>query len=96
MRIGIPRHVSGNPFGCVSTATLEVARVADELVVAVAGRRRKIALPTGFAKLEVERVAIRDDELLISFADPDGVDGCDPVRRRPASFAAASGGGGVA
>lgn len=84
------------PLPGLDPATLEVARVADELVVAVAGRRRKIALPTGFAKLEVERVAIRDDELLISFADPDGVDGCDPVRRRPASFAAASGGGGVA
>ncbi len=60
------------PLPGLDATTLEVARVADELVIGVAGRRRKIALPSGFAKLEVERVAFRDEELVVSFADRDG------------------------
>jgi hypothetical protein len=45
--------------------------VADELVIGVGGRRRKIALPAGFAKLEVERVALRDGQLVVSFSAAD-------------------------
>jgi arsenite-transporting ATPase len=55
------------PLPGLDPSTLEVARVADELVIGIAGRRRKIALPAGFAKLEVERVAVRDEELVVSF-----------------------------
>jgi arsenite-transporting ATPase len=67
------------PLPGLESGALEVARVADELVIGVAGRRRKIALPTGFAKLEVERVVVRADELIVSFGPlpdvvpPDGV-----------------------
>jgi hypothetical protein len=51
----------------LSRAELEVARIEDELVVGVAGRRRRIVLPAGFAKLEVERVAYREGELVVHF-----------------------------
>jgi len=47
---------------------LEVLRIENDLVVGVEGRRRKIALPAGLAKLEVERVAFGDEELVVSFA----------------------------
>ncbi len=59
------------PLPGVDPSTLEVARVADELVIGVGGRRRKIALPAGFAKLEVERVALRDGQLVVSFSAAD-------------------------
>lgn len=56
------------PLPGLSTSELEVTRVEDELIVGVASRRRRIALPAGFAKLEIERVRYRDDELVVSFA----------------------------
>lgn len=49
-------------------SSLDVARIDDELVIGVAGRRRRIALPAGFARLEVERVAMEDASLVVSFA----------------------------
>jgi arsenite-transporting ATPase len=55
------------PLPGLDPKTLEVARVEDELVVAVAGRRRKIALPAGFSKREVEGVAYREGDLVVSF-----------------------------
>lgn len=61
------------PLPGVDRATLEVARVEDELVVGVAGRRRKIALPAGFARLAVGRVALEADELVVSFVDAEPV-----------------------
>jgi len=61
------------PLPGLEPGTLEVVRVADELVIGVAGRRRKVALPTAFARLEVERVAVRDDELVVSFGPTEGV-----------------------
>ena len=51
-----------------SAADLDVARIDDELVIGVGGRRRRIALPSGFASLEVERVAMEDASLVVSFA----------------------------
>lgn len=75
--------------GLDPAAQLEVARVADELIVGVGGRRRKIALPRGFAKLEVGRVAIRDGQLVVCFDPPDPSD--PPVSPdRPAPRAAPS------
>ena len=59
------------PLPGVDPSTLEVSRVADELVIGIAGRRRKIALPAGFAKLEVDRVALRDEQLVVTFVDAD-------------------------
>lgn len=59
------------PLPGIDPGTLDVARVEDELVVGVAGRRRKLALPVGFSKLEVESVAVRDEVLIVSFSDPD-------------------------
>jgi len=51
-----------------SAADLDVARIDDELVIGIGGRRRRIALPSGFASLEVERVAMEDASLVVSFA----------------------------
>ena len=59
---------------------LDVSRVDDELVVSVADRRRKIALPVGFSKLEVGRVSYRDEDLVVIFVEPDELDVTD-VRR---------------
>ena len=57
------------PLPGLDRDALEVMRVEDELVLTVAGRRRKIALPVAFAKLDVDRVSYRDDDLLVSFSD---------------------------
>jgi hypothetical protein len=48
-------------------SALDVARIDDELVVGIAGRRRRIALPAAFARLEVERVSVDGEELVIAF-----------------------------
>ena len=78
LRLRFERDVDGArvrlPLPGVDPETLEVARVADELVIGVGGRRRKIALPAGFAKLEVERVALRDEQLVVFFSAADGPD----------------------
>jgi arsenite-transporting ATPase len=58
------------PLPGLDPRTLEVTRVEDELLVGVAGRRRKIALPAGFSRLEVEGVAYRGSELVVSFQSP--------------------------
>jgi len=81
LRLRFERDAEGTrvrlPLPGLDPAKLEVARVEDELVVAVAGRRRRIALPVGFSKLEVERVAYRDEQLVVAFASA-----CEP---RPAA-----------
>ncbi len=60
------------PMNGRSGKTVEVLRVDDELVIGVEGRRRRIALPAGFASLEVERVLVESGELVVTFAnDPD-------------------------
>jgi len=56
------------PLPGLDPKALDVTRIEDELVIGVAGRRRKIALPVGFAKLEVERLAYRDEQLIVSFS----------------------------
>jgi arsenite-transporting ATPase len=58
------------PLPGLDPEKLEVSRIEDELVVGVAGRRRKIALPVGFSKLEVDRVSYREEHLVVSFAEP--------------------------
>jgi len=63
------------PLPGVDPSELEVARVEDELVVGVASRRRKIALPAGFARLEIEQVSIRNDQLVVRFGEPGILDG---------------------
>ena len=55
------------PLPGIDSRSLDVARVDDELIVGVAGRRRKLALPAGFAKLEVDSVAVRDEVLIVGF-----------------------------
>ncbi|MFP6654509.1 MAG: ArsA family ATPase [Myxococcota bacterium] len=55
------------PLPGVDPDGLEVTRIEDELVIGVDGRRRKIALPAGFTKLEIDRISILDDDLLVSF-----------------------------
>jgi arsenite-transporting ATPase len=64
------------PLPGLDPEKLEVSRIENELVVGVEGRRRKIALPVGFAKLEVDQVAYREDQLVVSFTEaarnPDG------------------------
>jgi len=57
------------PLPGLDPKSLEVSRVEDELVVGVSGRRRKIALPVGFSKLEIGRVAYRDEHLVVSFVE---------------------------
>ena len=57
------------PLPGLDPKTLEVSRVEDELVVGIAGHRRKIALPVGFSKLEVNRVAYREEHLVVSFVE---------------------------
>jgi len=79
------------PLPGIDPSTLEVVRVEDELVVGIAGRRRKIALPTGIAKLDVDRVSVRDQELVVSFCDPEALDGggdCDDGRSSAGPLAA--------
>ena len=44
-----------------------VPRIEDELVIGVAGRRRRIPLPSSFARLEVDRVALEGEELVVGF-----------------------------
>ncbi|MEM9176386.1 MAG: ArsA family ATPase [Myxococcota bacterium] len=58
------------PLSGRDAASLDVARIEDELVIGVAGRRRRITLPAGFARLEVERVAIEDAALVVAFGEP--------------------------
>jgi len=58
------------PLPGLDPQTLDVLRIEDELVLGVAGRRRKIALPVGFSKLEVDRVSYHDEQLVVSFTDP--------------------------
>ena len=70
------------PLPGADPATLEVLRVDDELTIGVAGRRRRIALPAGFARLEVDRVTLRDDELAVSFTAP--ADPASPSCESPA------------
>ncbi len=60
------------PMNGRSGKAVQVLRVDDELVIGVEGRRRRIALPAGFASLEVERVLVESGELVVTFAnDPD-------------------------
>ncbi len=56
------------PLPGVARETLEVARIEDDLVIGVAGRRRRIALPAGIARLDVERLSLRDGVLVVSFS----------------------------
>jgi arsenite/tail-anchored protein-transporting ATPase len=74
------------PLPGLDPKSLEVARVEDELLVGVAGRRRKIALPAGFSKLEVEGLVYRDDQLVVSFERPSSGGAASPPRiAKPAS-----------
>ena len=57
------------PLPGIDASSLEVTRVEDELVVGVAGRRRKIALPSAFARLEIDRVRYHDEQLVVSFVE---------------------------
>lgn len=70
------------PLPGLDPDNLEVSRVEDELVVGVAGRRRKIALPVGFSNLEVDRVSYREEHLVVSFVEsvpaPESVSGATP------------------
>lgn len=59
------------PLPGVDPAALDVTRIEDELVVGIAGRRRRIALPSGFAKLDVAGVRYREGELVVSFVPGD-------------------------
>jgi arsenite-transporting ATPase len=59
------------PLPGLDPKALEMTRVDDELIVGVAGRRRKIALPAGFSKLEVEGLRYRDPDLVVTFSDPE-------------------------
>ncbi|HIF94491.1 MAG: ArsA family ATPase [Myxococcales bacterium] len=71
LRLRFERDQSGArirlPLPGLDPAALDVIRIEDELVIGVGERRRKIALPIGFAKLEIDRVSYRDGELLVSF-----------------------------
>jgi arsenite-transporting ATPase len=46
---------------------VEVARIDDELVISVDGRRRQLPLPAGLHRMEVERVAVEGEELRVTF-----------------------------
>ncbi|MGB0619467.1 MAG: TRC40/GET3/ArsA family transport-energizing ATPase [Myxococcota bacterium] len=60
------------PLSGQGASGLDVARIEDDLVIGIAGRRRRIALPAGFARLDVERVAVEDAALVVAFGEPDG------------------------
>ena len=60
------------PLSGEGTAGLDVVRIEDDLVIGIAGRRRRIALPAGFTRLDVERVAVEDAALVVAFGEPDG------------------------
>jgi arsenite-transporting ATPase len=55
------------PLPGLDMTSLEVTRVEDELIVGVGDRRRKIALPSGFSKFEIDRVSYREENLVIFF-----------------------------
>jgi arsenite-transporting ATPase len=59
------------PLPGLDPKRLEVARIEDELVIGAGDRRRKIALPVGMAKLEVDRVRYHEDHLIVSFSEPE-------------------------
>ncbi len=61
------------PLPGLGADTVDVSRIEDELFVGIgsSGRRQKIVLPLGFARLEVSHVSYRGDELVISFAEAD-------------------------
>ena len=66
------------PLSGHDAKSLDVARIEDELVIGVAGRRRRIALPAGFARLEIERVAIEEASLVVAFGPPEPAGGVAP------------------
>ena len=72
-RMRFERDASGTrirlPLPGLDRDQIEAARIGDELVIGIAGRRRKIALPVGFAKLEVEGLAYHGDQLVVSFGE---------------------------
>ena len=51
----------------VEKSSLDLARVGDELVVSVAGRRRLFALPAAFARCQVKGARIEPDHIQITF-----------------------------
>lgn len=65
------RHADGGklrlPMLGRDASAFDVARIEDELIVGISGRRRRIALPAAFARLEVERVSVDGEELVIAF-----------------------------
>ena len=71
------------PLPGLDPNALDVTRVEDELVIGVGDRRRKIALPVGFAKLEIERVSYREGELLVSFGADKASSSSKPPREPP-------------
>ncbi len=54
----------------VEKASLDLARVGDELVVSVGGRRRLFALPSALRRCEIRGAKVEGDALLIRF-EPD-------------------------
>lgn len=62
------------PLPGLGPDTVDVIRVEDELIVGIgsSGRRQKVALPLGFARLEVSHVSYRGDELVVSFVEAGG------------------------
>ncbi|HEB89165.1 MAG TPA: ArsA family ATPase [Deltaproteobacteria bacterium] len=60
------------PLPEIDAASLEVTRVEDELMIGVGGRRRKIALPVAFARLEIDHVRYRGGQLVVSFVGGGG------------------------
>jgi arsenite-transporting ATPase len=71
------------PLPGLDRQTLEVVRIENELVVAAGDRRRKIALPVGFARMEVDRVVYRGDQLIVSFAPLAVAPAPGPMARAP-------------
>jgi arsenite-transporting ATPase len=73
IRLRFEREASGArvrlPLPGLDPSELEVVRVEDELVIGVAGRRRRIALPAGFSKLAVSRVRYTEGQLQVSFSE---------------------------
>jgi arsenite-transporting ATPase len=65
-------YLMGLRLPLIDRDSLELARVGDELVVSVSGRRRLFALPSAFRRCQVTGACIEGDEVQVRFRpDPE-------------------------
>jgi arsenite/tail-anchored protein-transporting ATPase len=61
-------YVLSQPLPLVAREDLQLTRVGDELIVHIGNQKRNIILPRALWKLQVQKAAIEDGQLRLSFA----------------------------